>query len=136
MRDASDELGEAAHGSMISGARETRMTIFQKIIDRQIPAKIIYETDDVLAFRDINPQAPTHVVVIPKRAIPRLAAGKAEDAELLGKLLLACAEVARMEGLEGRGYRVVTNNGADAGQTVEHIHFHVIGGRHLGWPPG
>lgn len=111
------------------------MTIFRKIIERQIPAKIVYETDEVLAFRDIDPQAPTHVLVIPKREIPRVSDAVEADALLLGKLLLAAAEVARQEGLGG-GYRLVINNGADAGQTVDHVHVHVIGGRRLGWPPG
>ena len=112
------------------------MTLFQKIINREIPADIVYETDDVLAFRDINPQAPVHVLVIPKRAIDRVANAKPSDAELLGKVLLGAAAVARQEGLEDDGYRVVINNGEHAGQTVFHIHAHVLGGRPLGWPPG
>jgi histidine triad (HIT) family protein len=111
-------------------------TIFGKIIRREIPAQIVYETERVLAFRDINPVAPVHVLVIPKRRIESVAAAVATDAELLGELMLAAAEVARQEGLEQGGYRVVTNIGADAGQTVFHVHLHVIGGRPMEWPPG
>jgi len=111
------------------------LTLFQKIIDREIPADIVYETDAVLAFRDINPTAPVHVLVIPKRPIDRVANAKAEHAELLGQCLLAAAEVARLEGIEDSGYRLVINNGANAGQTVFHLHVHVIGGTPLGWPP-
>ena len=109
-------------------------TIFGKIIRREIPAQIVYETSQVLAFRDIAPQAPTHVVVIPKQAVKSLA--EAHDAQLLGELLLACQEVARLEGIQENGYRVVTNVGFDGGQTVFHLHFHVLGGRALEWPPG
>lgn len=112
------------------------MTLFDKIINREIPADVIYETDDVLAFRDINPKAPVHVLVIPKRCIDRVANAVESDAELLGKVLLGAAQVARQEGLEDDGYRVVINNGRNAGQTVLHIHAHVLGGRPLGWPPG
>lgn len=112
------------------------MTLFQKIIDREIPADIVLEDDHVLAFRDVNPQAPTHVLVIPKRAIARVAQAEPADAELLGRLLLAAAKVAAQEGLSDRGYRLVINNGGDAGQTVEHIHVHVLGGRAMTWPPG
>ncbi len=112
------------------------MTIFQKIIDREIPADIVYEDDLCLAFRDINPQAPVHVLVIPKKPIARVADLAEEDDALVGHLLRVCAVVARQEGVAGDGFRVVTNNGAAAGQTVDHLHFHVLGGRHLGWPPG
>ncbi|TNE87479.1 MAG: histidine triad nucleotide-binding protein [Deltaproteobacteria bacterium] len=112
------------------------MTIFQKIIDREIPADIVYETDEVLAFRDINPVAPVHVLVIPKRRIVRVATAEDDDGALLGRLLLACRDVARQEGLAENGYRIVTNNGDHGGQSVDHLHFHVLGGRQLGWPPG
>ncbi len=112
------------------------MTLFQKIIDREIPADIVLEDDHVLAFRDINPQAPVHVLVIPKRPIPRVAAAQESDADLLGRLLLAAARVAEAEGIAERGYRLVVNNGGEAGQTVEHIHVHVLGGRPMTWPPG
>lgn len=111
------------------------MTLFQKIIDREIPADIVYETDQVLAFRDINPVAPVHVLVIPKIAIDRVANATADQADLLGQCLLGAAEVARREGIEDGGYRLVINNGANAGQSVFHLHVHVIGGRPLGWPP-
>ncbi len=112
------------------------MTLFQKIIDREIPADIVYETDHVLAFRDINPQAPVHVLVIPKKPIDRIANAAPDDEALLGKVMLAAAEVARLEGIEATGYRLVINNGENAGQTVFHLHCHVLGGRRQGWPPG
>jgi histidine triad (HIT) family protein len=110
-------------------------TIFQKIIDREIPADIVYEDEHCLAFRDVRPQAPTHVLVIPKKEIPSVDAISSEDQALIGHLWLAIGRIARQEGLSG-GYRVVVNNGPDAGQTVDHIHFHLLGGRSLGWPPG
>lgn len=112
------------------------MTIFQKIIDREIPAEIVYETEDVLAFRDINPQAPIHVLVIPKKPIVSVAEAKDSDEQILGRLLLAAAEVARIEGVAEDGYRLIMNNGANAGQTVFHLHVHVLAGRTLSWPPG
>lgn len=111
-------------------------TIFGKIIRKEIPAQIVYETERVLAFRDVNPVAPVHVLVIPKKPIENIAAAVPTDAELLGELLLAAAEVARREGLEPGGYRIVSNIGRDGGQTVFHLHLHVIGGRSLLWPPG
>jgi histidine triad (HIT) family protein len=112
------------------------MTLFEKIIARQLPASIVYEDDQVLAFRDIKPQAPTHVLIIPKKPIPRVAEAKPEDQALLGQLLLKAAEVANQLGLTQSGYRLVFNNGPDAGEAVPHLHCHIIGGRHLGWPPG
>ena len=111
-------------------------TIFSKIIRREIPATIVYETESVLAFRDVNPVAPTHILVIPKRPIPSLAQATSDDAAMMGELMIAAAEVARREGLEQGGYRVVTNIGVDGGQTVYHLHLHVIGGRAMEWPPG
>lgn len=111
------------------------MTIFRKIIDREIEADIVYEDDRCLAFRDINPQAPTHVLVIPKREIVSLADAGDGDGELLGHLLLVVRNIARDLKLEG-GYRVVANCGADGGQSVDHLHFHLLGGRSLKWPPG
>ena len=111
------------------------MTLFQKIIDRQIPAAIVYEDDRSLAFRDIAPQAPVHVLVVPKRPIPSLAHATEGDADLLGHLLVVCRTVAAQEGLAA-GYRVVTNIGGDGGQSVDHLHFHVLGKRRMGWPPG
>lgn len=110
------------------------MTLFEKIIARQIPANIVYEDDDCIAIRDINPQAPTHVLVIPRKPIPRYDQAAPEDAALLGRCLLAAAKVAKQEGLAS--HRLVINSGEDAGQTVFHLHMHVIGGRRMGWPPG
>jgi histidine triad (HIT) family protein len=111
------------------------MSIFEKIIRREIPAKIVFEDDDVLAFHDVNPQAPVHVLIVPKRVIARLADAKESDEALLGKLLLAARKVAEKLGLSS-GYRVVINNGPDAGESVPHLHVHVLGKRALAWPPG
>lgn len=110
-------------------------TIFGKIIRREIPADIVYEDDLSLAFKDVNPQAPTHILVIPKQLIPRLSETTAEDRGLLGHLLLVVRKVAEQVGL-ANGYRVVINNGADGGQTVDHIHLHILGDRQMKWPPG
>jgi histidine triad (HIT) family protein len=112
------------------------MTIFEKIIAREIPAEIVFEDDDVLAFRDVNPQAPVHVLIVPKRVIPRLADATETDAALLGKLLLASRTVAEKLDLLKSGYRVVINSGPDAGESVPHLHVHVLGKRALAWPPG
>lgn len=110
-------------------------TLFSKIITREIPANIIYEDEHCLAFRDINPQAPTHVLLIPKQEISRLADAQPADQALLGHLLLAAGKVARQLGI-GDAFRLVINNGAEAGQTVFHLHLHLLGGRPLHWPPG
>ena len=110
-------------------------TIFGKIIRKEIPADIVYEDDLCLAFRDINPQAPTHILVIPKRAIPRLSDTVEQDKALLGHMLLTVKSVAEQECL-GNGYRVVINTDQDGGQTVFHLHMHLLGGRSLSWPPG
>ncbi len=112
------------------------MTLFEKIIARQIPARIAYEDDSVLAFHDINPQAPVHVLIVPKKLIPRVAAATGEDAAVLGHLLLKAAHIARDLGIENSGYRLVVNNGRDGGETVPHLHCHLLGGRALAWPPG
>lgn len=112
------------------------MTLFEKIVARQIPAQIVHEDDLVLAFRDINPQAPTHVLIVPKKAIPRIAEAAADDQALLGHLLLKAAEVATKIGLKENGYRLVINNGRDGGESVPHLHCHILGGRPLEWPPG
>ena len=112
------------------------MTLFEKIIARQIPADIVHEDDLVIAFRDIRPQAPVHIIVIPKQPIPRIGEAQPGDAAVLGHLLLAAAEVARKAGLGETGFRLVINNGRDGGETVPHLHCHVLGGRALGWPPG
>jgi len=111
-------------------------TLFEKIIAREIPAAIVYEDDQVLAFRDIKPQAPVHVLVIPKKPIPRIAEAKPEDQQVLGWLLLRAAQIAEQLGLNNTGYRLVFNNGPDAGEAVPHLHCHIVGGRKLGWPPG
>ena len=111
------------------------MTIFKKIIDREIPAKIIYEDDLCLAFHDVNPQAPVHVLVIPKKEISGVAALQPEDQALVGHLFLVIQKLAKELNLES-GYRVVTNNGLLAGQSVAHLHFHILGGRPMLWPPG
>jgi histidine triad (HIT) family protein len=110
-------------------------TIFGKIIRREIPATIVYEDDLALAFKDVNPQAPTHLLVIPKKPLPKLEEATAEDRSLLGHLLLIVRQVAADAGLKN-GYRVVINNGPDGGQTVYHLHLHVLGDRPLAWPPG
>jgi histidine triad (HIT) family protein len=111
-------------------------TLFEKIIAREIPADIVYEDDLVLAIRDINPQAPVHVLIFPKKVVPRIGEANAGDRELLGHLLLKAAEVADKLGLTPGGYRLVINNGADGGETVPHLHVHILGGRHMAWPPG
>lgn len=111
-------------------------TLFQKIADHQIPASIVYEDDRVVAFRDINPQAPTHVLVVPRHPVARLNEATAEHQELLGYLLLQAAHIARTLHLDGSGYRLVINNGRDGGETVPHLHVHLLGGRALAWPPG
>jgi histidine triad (HIT) family protein len=111
------------------------MTIFEKIIAREIPAKIVYEDDHVLAFHDVNPQAPVHVLIVPKRTIARLNDATSQDEALLGKLLLTAKKIAGDLGLTS-GYRIVVNNGPDAGESVPHLHVHVLGKRPLAWPPG
>jgi histidine triad (HIT) family protein len=111
-------------------------TLFEKIIAREIPASVVYEDDRVLAFKDINPGAPTHVLIVPKKPIPRIAEAQAEDQQVLGHLLLKAAEIAKQLGLAQGGYRLVINNGPDAGESVPHLHLHILGGRSLHWPPG
>ena len=110
-------------------------TLFTKIINKEIPADIVYEDDQCLAFRDINPQAPTHVLLIPKKAIPRLVDAQAEDAALLGHLMLTANKIAQQLGV-GDAFRLAVNNGADAGQSVFHLHLHILAGRAFKWPPG
>lgn len=110
-------------------------TIFGKIIRREIPASIVYEDDLCLAFRDINPQAPTHVLLVPKKEIDMLSAATTEDQALLGHMMLAAGKVARQLGV-GDTFRLVVNNGAEAGQSVFHLHLHILAGRKLHWPPG
>lgn len=114
---------------------EAPETIFSKIIRREIPADIVYEDDLAIAFRDINAQAPVHILVIPKKPIPKLADAQPEDQALLGHLLLVVQRIAAQEGLT-QGYRTVINTGEDGGQTVYHLHLHILGGRFMAWPPG
>ncbi|MGB9602878.1 MAG: histidine triad nucleotide-binding protein [Verrucomicrobiia bacterium] len=111
------------------------MTIFEKIIARQVPATIVYEDDVAVAFKDINPQAPVHILIVPRKPIPRLDEAKEEDKAILGHLLLKAKEIAKKSGLNG-GFRIVINNGPDAGEAVPHLHIHILGGRKMGWPPG
>lgn len=111
-------------------------TLFQKIADKEIPAAIVYEDELCVAFRDIAPTAPVHVLLVPRKPIPDIAAATAEDAALLAHLMLKVGEIARAEGLAEGGFRTVMNTGEQAGQTVPHLHIHIIGGRSLQWPPG
>ena len=111
-------------------------TIFTKIINGEIPADIVYEDDKCMAFRDINPQAPTHLLLIPKKEIISLAEATAEDHALLGHLIIKAGEIAKKEGISETGYRLVLNTNRDAGQDVAHLHFHILGGRKFTWPPG
>lgn len=111
-------------------------TLFERIVARELPAQIVFEDELVLAIRDLHPQAPVHVLIFPKRAVPRIAEAKPEDHQVLGHLLLKAAEVADLVGLKKGGYRLVINNGPDGGETVPHLHCHILGGRQLAWPPG
>ena len=108
--------------------------LFCRIVDKQIPATIVAETDDCVAFRDINPQAPVHILVIPREHVSSL--NEAKDPALIGRLALVAADLAKKYGVDGSGYRTVMNTNADAGQTVFHLHLHLLGGRPMGWPPG
>lgn len=110
--------------------------LFCRIATGDIPAKIVYQDDETIAFDDINPQAPTHVLVIPRRHVASVEACEEDHRQMLGSILFACAKVAQLKGLPEQGYRIVTNTGPDAGQSVFHLHFHVLGGRQLRWPPG
>lgn len=110
-------------------------TLFTKIINREIPADIVYEDDQCLAFKDINPQAPMHILMIPKKPIVNVASAEPEDQQLLGYLMLKAAEVAKEQGY-GDAFRLVNNSGAGAGQSVFHLHIHIMGGRPFSWPPG
>ena len=111
-------------------------TIFEKIASREIPAEIVYEDAQVLAFKDINPQAPVHILIVPKKPIPRIGDAGPWDNNMLGHLLTKAAEVAHLVGLGETGFRQVINNGPDAGESVPHFHCHLLGGRKLKWPPG
>ncbi len=110
--------------------------LFCKIVEKKIPAKLVYEDEHTLAFDDINPQAPVHTLVIPKRHVASIQDLGESDHTLLARVLLTCTRVAREKGLAAPGFRLVANTGRDGGQTVFHLHFHVMGGRHMGWPPG
>ncbi len=110
-------------------------TLFQKIADKEIPAKLIHEDAVCVAFHDISPQAPVHVLIVPRKPIPRLAEVTVEDQQILGHLLLVAGQLSRELGL-AKGFRIVINNGPDGGETVPHLHVHLLGGRALGWPPG
>ncbi|TXH04174.1 MAG: histidine triad nucleotide-binding protein [Nevskiaceae bacterium] len=110
-------------------------TLFEKIIDRDLPASIVYEDEQCVAFKDINPGAPVHVLLVPRKPIPRLCDATAEDQALLGHLMLTAAKIAEQNGC-GDAFRLVVNNGAGAGQSVFHLHLHILGGRSLHWPPG
>lgn len=114
---------------------EATETIFSKIIRKEIPAEIVYEDDLAIAFKDVNPQAPVHILVIPKQAIAKLSDAESTDHALMGHLLLTAKRVADQMGLTN-GYRLVINTGPDGGQTVYHLHLHILGGRPLAWPPG
>jgi histidine triad (HIT) family protein len=111
-------------------------TLFEKIIARELAATLVYEDDQVVAFQDIRPQAPVHILIVPRKPIPRIAEAKPEDQQVLGQLLLKAAEVASKLGLTQSGYRLVFNNGPDGGEAVPHLHCHILGGRQMGWPPG
>jgi histidine triad (HIT) family protein len=112
------------------------MTLFEKIARREIPAEIVYEDDDFFVIRDIHPQAPVHVLMIPKKVIPRVGEAEAGDAVVLGKMLAASGSIAKQLGVYESGYRLVINHGPDAGETVPHLHIHLLGKRLLAWPPG
>ena len=112
------------------------MTLFEKIVARQIPAQIVYEDDLIIAFNDIKPAAPAHILVVPKKVIPRIAEAKPEDHKVLGHIMLKAAEIAEKAGLTQKGFRLVINNGPDAGESVPHLHCHILGGRSMSWPPG
>ena len=112
------------------------MTIFDKIARREIPAAIGHEEEDFFAFKDVNPQAPVHVLIVPKRVIPGISGSQPGDAELLGRMLIASKEIAKKLGVSESGYRLVINHGSDAGESVPHLHVHLLGGRTMAWPPG
>ncbi|XP_047494523.1 uncharacterized HIT-like protein Synpcc7942_1390 isoform X3 [Penaeus chinensis] len=126
---------EVAAAKAASSASKHQPTIFDKIIDKSIPAEIVYEDDKCLAFRDISPQAPTHILVIPKKRLAMLSDATEEDNSLLGHLLLTANKVAAQEKLDN-GFRIVINNGKDGAQSVYHLHLHILGGRQMSWPPG
>ena len=111
-------------------------TLLQKIADKEIPAQIVYEDEFCVAFRDISPAAPVHILLVPRKPIPSIAAATTEDAQLLAHLMLKVRDIATAEGISEKGFRTVLNTGVDGGQTVPHLHIHIIGGRRMQWPPG
>lgn len=111
-------------------------TVFAKIVRREIPAQIVFQDEDVTAFRDLSPAAPTHILIVPNQIIPTLNDATPDDERLLGKLLLTAQKLAQQEGIAAGGYRVVMNCNADGGQSVYHVHLHLLGGRKMTWPPG
>ncbi|MEX2528432.1 MAG: histidine triad nucleotide-binding protein [Gemmatimonadota bacterium] len=110
--------------------------VFCRIVAGEIPAEVVHRDEEVLAFQDLSPQAPVHILIIPRRHVPSLAELDDDDGDLAGRLLLVARQVARDQGVEANGFRLVANTGADGGQSVDHLHFHLLGGRSLGWPPG
>ena len=119
-----------------STVRMAEKTLFEKICAKEIPATIVHEDDRCIAFRDISPQAPVHILIIPRKPIPRVGLAVEDDGAVLGDLLLTAAAVARIEGIAESGYRLVINNGPDGGEAVPHLHVHLLGGRQMKWPPG
>jgi histidine triad (HIT) family protein len=117
-------------------SHERNRTLFERIIARELPARIVYEDELVLAFHDVRPQAPVHILIIPKKPLPRIAEAPVDDQALLGHLLLRAAAVAASAGLDKSGYRLVINNGPHAGESVPHLHCHILERRGMGWPPG
>ena len=111
-------------------------TVFSQIIDKKIPAEILYEDEEVVAFKDINPQAPVHVLIVSRKKIPKLTAIKEDDTLLMGKMVVIAQKIASEQGLEEDGFRLLMNQGKFGGQTIYHLHFHLLGGRRLMWPPG
>lgn len=112
------------------------MSLFDRLISRELPADVVFEDDEIFAFHDLAPQAPVHILIIPKKPITRIGLADSSDANLLGNLLLAAAAIARSLGFAENGYRLVINNGPDAGEAVPHLHIHLLAGRKLTWPPG
>jgi diadenosine tetraphosphate (Ap4A) HIT family hydrolase len=131
---SADEVSKS-HLAAAEKSPRSNPTIFSKIIDKSIPAKILYEDDKCLAFHDVSPQAPVHFLVIPKKPIPGISYAEREDEQLLGHLMIVAKDVADTQNLTN-GYRIVINNGPDGSQSVYHLHVHVLGGRQLNWPPG
>lgn len=125
-----------ASPALPSYSRMAEKTLFEKICEKEIPATIVFEDDRCVAFRDISPQAPLHILIIPRKPIPRVGLAAEEDEALLGHLLLTAAKVARSEGIADSGYRLVINNGPHGGEAVPHLHVHLLGGRQMKWPPG